>query len=69
MSSAVSHPEKEAVKEILLYLLPVDSRVTGVSGVDVVFSYPLHSAQKPHLTEITDARKMVTNDALDDNLC
>lgn len=55
MSSGVLHPEKEAFQEILLYLLPVDSRVTGVSGVDVVFSYPLGSAQKLHLTEITDA--------------
>lgn len=69
MSSGVSHPEKEAFQEILLYLWPDDSRVTGVSGVDVDFSYPLGSAQKPHLTEITDARQMVTNDALDDNLC
>lgn len=58
MSSGVLHPEKEAFQEILLYLLPVDSRVTGVSGVDVVFSYPLGSAQKPHLTEITDARQI-----------
>lgn len=32
MSSGVSHPEKEAVQEMLLYLLLDGSKVTGVSG-------------------------------------
>lgn len=69
MSSGVLHPEKEAFQEILLYLLLDGSRVTDVSGVDVVFSYLLGSAQKPHLNEITHAQQMVTNDALGDNFC
>ena len=54
---------------LLFFILPVGSRVTDVSGVDVVFLYPLDSAQKPHLNEITHARQMGAYDALDDYFC